>query len=326
MFLERVIMPSQLDYPSPENLKLTSPLPLTRHPAAVYLSGLGVGSQRTIRYSLNTIASVLTSRECDAYTLDWSKLRYHHTAAVRVALMHTFAPVTANKMLSALRRVLLEAYRLNLMAAEDYNKAVDFPNIQAEPEPRGRSLAQSEIAALLETCRSSSPIDIRDAAIIVILLGTGMRRSELVNLELKDFNPSSGELFVRKGKRGKNRRVYLPTEARPFVEKWLSVRGDEPGPMLCRIRRGGHLHLGPMHPDAIWRMLQHRVTIAGLESFSPHDFRRTFCSDLLDAGVDIVIVQKLAGHASPITTAKYDRRGEKVKQLAVERLSFPRIM
>ena len=314
---------SQLEHLEPENLKLASPLPLTLHPAAVYLSGLGAGSQRTIRYSLNTIASVLTSGECDAYTLDWSKLRYHHTAAVRVALMHTYAPVTANKMLSTLRRVLKEAYRLNSMAAEDYNKAVDFPNIQGEPEPRGRSLAQSEIAALLLTCRSSSPIDIRDAAIIAILRGTGMRRSELINLEIRDFNPKGWELLIRKGKRGKSRKVYLPTEVRAFVEKWLSVRGNEPGSLFCRIRRGGHLHLGQMHPDAIWRMLQHRAKELGLESFSPHDFRRTFCSDLLDAGVDIVTVQKLAGHSSPVTTAKYDRRGEETKRKAVELLQFP---
>lgn len=318
-------MPFQLDRQTPENLKLSSPLPLTRHPAAVYISGLGSGSQRTIRYSLNAIAALLTSGECDAYTIDWSKLRYHHTAAVRVALIQSFAPVTANKMLSALRRVLLEAYRLNLMAAEDYNKAVDFPNIPSDPEPRGRSLAQLEIVALLETCRSSSPIDVRDAAIVAILLGTGLRRSELVNLDLIDFNPGTGEFLVRKGKRGKNRRVYLPSSAIALVEKWLSVRGDAPGALFCRIRRGGHLHLGRMHSDAIWRMLRHRAEIAGLESFSPHDFRRTFCSDLLDAGVDIVTVQKLAGHTSPITTAKYDRRGEETKRQAVERLSIPNI-
>ncbi len=310
------------DY-NPENLKLASPLPLTLHPAAVYISGLGFGSQRTIRYSLNRMAALLTSGECDAYTIDWSKLRYHHTAAIRVVLIQSFAPVTANKMLSALRRVLLEAYRLDLMTAADYNKAVDFPNISAESEPRGRSLAKSEIAALLATCCTSSPIDIRDAAIFIMLLGTGLRRSELVNLELKDLNLSTGEILVRKGKRGKSRKVYLSTKARPFALKWLEVRGNEPGPLLCRIRRGGHLHLGRLHPDAIWRMLQHRADLTGLESFSPHDFRRTFCCDLLDAGVDIVTVQNLMGHSSPVTTAKYDRRGEEVKRLAVERLSIP---
>ena len=93
---------------------------------------------------------------------------------------------------------------------------------------------------------------------------------------------------------------------------------------FVELRPGGHLHLGRLHSDTIWRMLQHRAKLTQLESFSPHDLRKTFCSDLLDAGIDIVTVQKLAGHSSPATTAKYDRRGEDVKRLAVERLSIPR--
>ncbi len=52
----------------PENLKLTQPIPVTLHPASVYLSGLSEGSRRTIRYSLNTIASLLTNGDCDADT------------------------------------------------------------------------------------------------------------------------------------------------------------------------------------------------------------------------------------------------------------------
>jgi integrase len=317
--------PHRTDSQAPDNLKLAAPVPLILHPAAVYLSGLGKGSQATIRYSLNCIAELLTSGECDALTLDWSKLRYHHTAAVRVALMEKFAPVTANKMLSALRRVLLEAYRLDLMEAKDYTKAVDLPNISAQSEARGRALTSKEIAALLKTCDSQSAIDVRDAAILVILRGTGMRRAELVKLELSDFNPNLGALEVRKSKRGKSRIVYLPKEAIAFVEKWLLVRGREPGPLFCRIRKGGRLQLDHMHPDAIWRILQKRGEMAGVESFSPHDFRRTFCSDLLEAGVDIVTVQKLAGHASPITTAKYDRRGEETKRNAVQNLSIPQL-
>jgi integrase/recombinase XerD len=313
----------QLDSLAPDSLKLREPIPLTRHPAAVYLAGLGDGSQRTMRHALNAIASILTNGDCDALTLDWAKLRYSHAAAVRVTLMRKFAPVTANKMLSALRRVLKEAYKLDLMDADSYTKAIDLPNIEGESEERGRSLSRSEIAALLDSCQSESTIDLRDGALIAILRGTGLRRSELVKLELRDFVPHTGALVVRRGKRGKGRTVYLSGEAISYLERWLALRGDAPGPLLCRIWKGGQLQRDrSMNPDAVWRILQKRGKLAGLEAFSPHDLRRTFCSDLLDAGVDIVTVQKLAGHASPVTTAKYDRRGEEAKRRAVQKLGF----
>ena len=181
-----------------DDLRLAEPIPLTRHPAGVYLNGLSGGSRRTIRYCLNTIAGMLTDQCCDALTLDWSKLRYHHTAAVQDYLRDNFAPVTANKMLSALRRVLREAHRLDLMAAEDYHKAVDLPNRPAHAsQPRGRCLSGGEIAALMDTCNSDCPLDVRDAAIMAVLRGTGMRRAELVKLELRDWHRGRGELLVR---------------------------------------------------------------------------------------------------------------------------------
>ncbi|WP_017658448.1 tyrosine-type recombinase/integrase [Baaleninema simplex] len=316
-------MSVRLEHRAPHSLKLSEPIPLTRHPAAVYLAGLGRGSVRTMRYALNTIASILTGGECDALTLDWSRLRYPQTAAVRVALRERLAPVTANKMLSALRRVLKEAYRLDLMTAEHYTKAIDFPPIEGEPQERGRSLSRAEIAALLDSCQSESAIDLRDGALIAILRGTGLRRAEVVRLERRDFVPSTGALVVRQSKRGKTRRVYLNAVATVYLERWLALRGDEPGPLLCRIWKGGRLQLErPLHPDAVWRILQKRGRMAGVESFGPHDLRRTFCSDLLEAGVDLVTVQKLAGHASPVTTARYDRRGEETKRKAVQVLDL----
>lgn len=306
----------------PENLRLTAPVPLTEHPAAVYLGGLSEGSIATMQGSLNEIASLLTNGECDAMTLDWSKLRYQHTAAIRTALKKRYAGSTANKMLCALRRVLEEAHRLDLIEANDYTKAVDLPSVKEDKKLRGRALSQDEIAALIEVCSSSHPIDIRDAALIAILRGGGLRRAEAVSLELKDFNPSSGALEIHKGKGGKSRTVYLPEDAIALVEDWLDVRGFEPGPLLCPVRKGGEVQLRHMHPDAVLKILRRRAELAGVKSFSPHDFRRTFCSDLLDAGVDIVTVQKLAGHASPVTSAKYDRRGEEVKRRAVQSLSL----
>lgn len=277
-----------------------------------------------MRGSLDAIASLLTDGECDAMTLDWSKLRYQHTAAIRAALKKRYAASTTNKMLCALRRVLQEAYRLDLMSDRDYAKAVELPSVRESNKLRGRALTEDEIAALFEGCDSSNPIDVRDAALIAILRGGGLRRAELVKLELRDLSTTSGALEVRQGKGGKDRTVYLPAEAIALVEDWLDVRGFQSGPLLCPVRKGGRVELRHMCPDAVLKIMRRRAQQSGVESFSPHDFRRTFCSDLLDAGTDIVTVQKLAGHASPVTTAKYDRRGEETKRRAVQSLSIPK--
>ena len=66
-----------------KSLVLTQPIPLTLHPAEVYLRSLSEGSRRTMREALNVIAGLLTDNACDATTLDWSKLKYQHTAVVR---------------------------------------------------------------------------------------------------------------------------------------------------------------------------------------------------------------------------------------------------
>lgn len=87
-------------------LVLKSPLPLIEHPAQVYLSGLSPGSEPTMRQSLNLIAQMLTDGEANCLTLDWSVLRYKHTAAVRAALIKQYEPATVNRILCALRRVL----------------------------------------------------------------------------------------------------------------------------------------------------------------------------------------------------------------------------
>ena len=316
-------MDNQLQAHDPESLTLREPVPLSRHPAAVYLDSLAPGSKPTMRQSLDAIASLLTNGEGDAMTLDWSKLRYQHTSAVRTALKKRLSPTTVNKMLVALRRVLKEALRLDLIDPTDYAKAVDLGSIRETRKQRGRALNQQEIGALMDACSGkSNPIDRRDAALIGILRGAGLRRAEVVKLELKDFDPDTGALQVHRGKGDKDRTVYLPESAIPLVSDWIEIRGQKPGPLLCPVRKGGQVQLRQMTPDAVLKIVRRRASMAGVESFSPHDFRRTFCSDLLDAGVDIVTVQKLAGHASPVTTAKYDRRGEEIKRKAVQKLKF----
>lgn len=309
-----------------DDIQLSEPVPANLHPALVYLGGLSDGSYPTMRHALDTIAGLLTDNNCDALTLNWARLRYSHTAAVRSALQKKFAKATAKRMLCALRRVLKEAYKLGLMELEDYFLAVDLAPIDVPNSPRrGRALDEAEIGELIAVCLPEQPtaIDKRDAALIAILRGGGLRRNEVVQLKLKDFDARTGRMEVREGKRGAYRQVYLPEDAVKLVADWLDVRSRQNGPLLCHVRKGGIVELRPLCADAVLKILNRRSVQAGLDKFSPHDLRRTFCSDLLDAGVDLVTVQKLAGHSSPSVTAKYDRRVEETLRQAVQKLSIP---
>lgn len=78
-----------------------------------------------------------------------------------------------------------------------------------------------------------------------------------------------------------------------------------------------------MTDQAVLLLLRRRATQAKIAAFTPHDPRQSFISDLLDAGADMVTVQKLAGHSNVQTTARYDRRGEEAKKRAVELLRVP---
>lgn len=276
-----------------------------------------------MREALNAIAHLLTNGNCDALTLDWAALRYQHTAAVRSVLMEKYSPATANKMLCALRRTLKEARRLGLMDAEDYARAVDIESIRGTRLLRGRALSGEEIAALMDACTDDpTAVGARDAAMLAILI-VGLRRSEVVNLDLKDFNRRTRALTIRAAKGRKDRINYLPAAAAMAVEDWLIIRGKVPGSLLYPLDKAKRIIPRRMSEQGVMSALQRRGEKAGVAPFSPHDLRRTFISNLLDAGADIVTVSQLAGHANPSTTSRYDRRGEAAKRKAIDLLNVP---
>jgi len=307
------------------HLVVLDPAPPEEHPAAVYLAHLATGSRRTMREALDTMAGLLTGGHADAQTLDWGLLRRPHTAALRTVLAERYAPATANKMLAALRGVLKEAWRLDLIEVAPYQRAVDLPAVRGETLPRGRALPPGELRSLFAACADGTPLGTRDAALLAVLYGAGLRRSEAVALDVGDYEAAEGALTIRSGKGHKERLTYLAASGCDALEAWLDARGrgEGQGALFVPLTKTGRLLPRRLTDQAVRMILQHRAGLAGIRACTPHDLRRTCISHLLDAGADITTVQKLVGHASVTTTGRYDRRGEATKRDAAGLLHIP---
>jgi site-specific recombinase XerD len=301
--------------------------PLSQQPAAVYLSRLGsANSRRTMAGSLREIVGMMTGgRAADPLAFPWERLRYQDTQLVRTLLAERHAPAGANVAIAALRGVLREAWRLGLMGAEDYHRAADLQGVRGERLPRGRALSAGELRALFGACaQDAGPAGARDAALLAILYGGGLRRSEATALDVADYTPDSGALVVRCGKGRKERIVYMTGGGKAALEAWLELRGGDPGALLFPVDRVGRIQRRRMTAQVCRWVLLKRARQAGVAPLpAPHDMRRTFIGDLLDAGADISTVQRLAGHSNVTTTQRYDRRGEVTKAKAAALLHIP---
>lgn len=303
-------------------------LPASQNPARVYLASLSTGSHRTMLGALNLSAAVLSLGRCDHYTLPWWLLRKAHTNALRAWLLQNRSAATGNKVLSAVRGTLRAAWDLDQLDTDAYMKAISIKAIPGSrpDQAAGRALAPGEFTALLRVCAADrTPAGVRDAALLGLGVLAGLRRAELAGLQVEDYrrgeshSPTVGILWVR-GKRNKERTVPVAAGVSDALADWLHLRGDWLGPLFTVILKSGEIQPHGISEAAIYKIFQKRADQAGVNAFSPHDLRRTFAGDLLDAGADIATVQKLMGHASVSTTAGYDRRGERAKHTAIGKL------
>jgi site-specific recombinase XerD len=291
------------------------------NPALVYLAGLAKGSQPTMQSALNTIAQFIYNEDetVTYHDIAWHKLRPQQTNEIKRQLRRRYSSATVNKSLSALRGVLKAAWALGQMTADAYQAAASVQNVKGNTLPAGRSISTAELTALLDHC-GRDITGIRDAAIISTLYACGLRRSELIALDLKDYDQSAKKVSV-KGKGNKERLVPLASGAAHALADWLAVRGPGSGPLFWGT--GNRNQQNRLTTQAIYKMLQTRAEAAGIPVLSPHDFRHTFVSDLLDAGVDLMTVQKLAGHASVETTGRYDPGNQRSQEEATAKLLVP---
>lgn len=291
-------------------------------PVELYLLSLAPSSRRTMRQSLDVVANAASAGATSA-TLDWSSFTYATVSRVRAALAEHYAPASANKCLAALRGVLRQAMLTDQMSASEFAKCCAVKAVRGSATSAGRSISTRDITALLTSCDSESAMGRRDAAMIALLYGCGLRRSEVVAIDIGDYDCSARSLKVL-GKGQKSRTAFLNTGAVAALESWLDARGRELGPLFTRVTQDGRVTGTRLSSQAVYRLAGRTSKRANVERPSPHDFRRTFVTDLLERGADLAIVQRLVGHASPATTARYDHRGDAAQRRAVELLCLPK--
>jgi len=282
-----------------------------------YLDSLAEGSRRTMRNALEIVASLASDSRITADGLDWSEMRYSHTSQLGAELGKRYAANTANKILSALRGVLKASFLLGQMTAEDYHRAIMVKNIEVTTLPAGRALATSEIVTMAQGC-PATPCGIRDRALLALAVLSGVRRDELVNLDMEDYDPETGVLTVKSGKGNKAREIRTSPELRRELEAWITVRGLEPGPLMLPVPKGGTVVMRRLNAQTVLTALERTGKRVGARDFSPHDCRRTYATNLFDSGADGLIVQTLMGHSKLDTTKRYDRRGDAAAQKAVD--------
>ena len=304
---------------------LFKPQKLDKNPAAIYLSKLNKNGRRVQKDALNIIATIINP-DFDYRTFPWEQLEYQHVQAIRSVLIERYSHTTVNRILSAVRETVKHAWLIELVPAERYLRIKQVENVKGSKLPAGRHITTGEIKAVMDVCiEDDSPAGYRDAAIISWMVsGGGPRRSEVVLVDLGDYDPESGQIRVV-GKGNKERTNYLENGAADAMADWLVVRGDAPGPLFVPINKGGNMILRRMTDQAIYNMLNRRIERAGIKDFSPHDLRRTFISNMLDAGADLATVSKIVGHEEINTTANYDRRPEEAKKKAQQLLTIPYI-
>jgi site-specific recombinase XerD len=170
----------------------------------------------------------------------------------------------------------------------------------------------------------ASTRDRRDAALLALLFGLGLRSAEARGVELDGYDQAARTLLVR-GKGDRERSLPVGVELAAHLGRWLERRGDEPGPLVGAVyaaRAGAVVRVLRLDASTVHRIVRRAATRAGLRAVATHDGRRSFASGLLDRGADLATVQALLGHASPVTSARYDRRGERAGREAVERLGL----
>lgn len=208
---------------------------------------------------------------------------------------------TLARNLVALRNFFKFCYREKIISS-DFTQNIDLPKIHRKLP---RVLNTLEIKRLLEAPSKEDPAGLRDQTMLELLYATGLRVSELVNLELNNVNAQGGYLLAY-GKGSKERLVPVGQAALKALRDYL----EQGRPKLAKERTSPHIFLNKqgkkLTRQAFWMSLKKYGLKKGIKvNLTPHVIRHSFATHLLEGGADLRSVQVMLGHADISTTQIY---------------------
>lgn len=256
--------------------------------------GMGEKTRRAYGVDLAQLADWAAGRDLEPRALTHRELR--HFAGVvseRGAMKSTVA-----RKLAAIRTF----YRQLVERGELESNPADLVSSPKKDAYLPKVLKPGEVAEMLERIPSSTPLDLRDRALLELAYAAGLRAEELVNLDMTSLDADAEEVRVE-GKGGRTRVVPVGEHAWKALERYLargrSVLGSGESAALFLSKTGRRLSTSDVR-----RRLRLQTRRAGV---SPHTLRHSFATHLLEGGADLRVIQELLGHSSISTTQTYTR-------------------
>jgi integrase/recombinase XerD len=240
------------------------------------------------------------------------QVQAHHLQAY---LAHRFPMVkvrSINRLIATLRRFYRYALMGNLIQ-QDPTLHIAAPKL---PKSLPKTLSEAQVEALLQAPDVSTPLGVRDRAMLELLYASGLRVSELVNIKIAEVSTQDGVVRVT-GKGSKTRLVPMGQEAADWIDRYLA---EDRGKILQGKLSDAVFvtHRGEaMTRHAFWHIIQRYALQAEIKQhISPHVLRHAFATHLLNHGADLRVVQMLLGHADISTTQIYTHVArERLQQL-----------
>jgi integrase len=229
-------------------------------------------------------------------------------AAWRVALeARGLGAVSINVRITAVRKLAVEAADNGLLAPELANGITRVKGVASKGVRLGNWLTVRQSQTLLNTPDISKPKGLRDRAVLAVLLGCGLRRSEVAALAIAHIQQRDGRWCIVDlvGKHSRVRTVPMPTWVKVAIDAWCIQSGITDGRVFRTVNRGGEVQAAVLNEKVVWQLLQGYAKAAGVAGIAPHDLRRTCAKLCRAAGGELEQIQLLLGHASVQTTERY---------------------